>query len=92
MEDWAGNYGVMPGGEKKNVLEFSGVNELVSFMKGDLVLSYKWSTKLKLSAQSKAGLKWLQDEDKRRVGPVEWEQVRVNEDVAALQPIVVSPE
>ena len=41
IEDWAGNYGIMPNGEHDNVLEFSGANELISFMQGDLVLRYK---------------------------------------------------
>ena len=42
IEDWAGNYGIMPDGEHSNELEFSGVDELISFMEGDLVLRYKW--------------------------------------------------
>ena len=36
IEDWAGNYGVMPNGEHDNVLEFANIDELISFMEGDL--------------------------------------------------------
>ena len=43
-------------------------------MRRDLVLRFKWSTKLRLSSEGKAALKWLEDEDNRRVGPVEWEK------------------
>ena len=93
VEDWAGNYGLLPGGEHKNELEFSGVNELISFMKGDLVLQYKWSKGMyrKLSPQAKLGLEWLINEDNRRVGPVEWERIRVNDNVAALEPTIITP-
>ena len=34
---------------------------------------------------------WLEDEENRRVGPVEWDRCRVNEDVAALEPSIVTP-
>ena len=92
IEDWAGNYGIMPDGEHKNVLEFSGVNELIAFMEGDLVLDYKWLPRLKLTRESMRGLKWLKNEENRRVGPVEWDQVAVNDNVAALEPSIVTPE
>ena len=52
LYDWAGNYSVMPNGEHDNVLEFSGMKELISFMEGDLVLQYKWLPKLKLSEKA----------------------------------------
>ena len=91
--DWAGNYGLLPKGKHKNELEFSGFNELISFMKGDLVLQYKWSAGIhkKLSDESRRGLAWLQDEDNRLVGPVEWERIRVNDNVSALEPTIVEP-
>ena len=92
MYDWAGNYGPMPKGRHDSVLEFSGVNELISFMQGDLVLQYKWLPGLKLSDQSKRGLDWLRDEGNRMVGPVEWDQVRVNENVSELEPTIITPE
>ena len=82
IEDWAGNFGVMPGGKHDNVLEFAGFSDLQAFMRRDLVLRYKWSTKLKLSDESKRGLDWLADEDNRRVGPVEWEKIVVNDNVS----------
>ena len=59
LEDWAGNFGIMPGGKHDNVLEFAGFDDLMAFMRRDLVLRYKWSTKLRLSDDSKRGLKWL---------------------------------
>ena len=43
LYDWAGNYGILPKGEHKNKLTFSGFSELISFLKGDLILQYKWS-------------------------------------------------
>ena len=92
MENWAGNYGPMPGGEKKNVLEFSGFDELISFMHGDHVLRYKWLKNLKLSGESKRGLKWLENAENRRVGPVEWERIRVNENVGSLEPSIIDPD
>ena len=92
LENWAGNYGPMPGGEHWNVLEFSGVSELISFMQGDLVLRYKWLPNLKLNDESKRGLDWLRDEKNRSVGPVEWERIRVNENVSALEPSIITPE
>ena len=81
----------MPNGEHDNVLEFSGVSELISFMEGDLVLRYKWLPKLQLSSQSRKGLAWLKNEENRRVGPVEWEEVEVNDNVASLEPSIVTP-
>ena len=84
LENWAGNYGPMPDGEHWNVLEFASLGGLMSFMRRELVLQYKWLTALKLSDESKRGLAWLANEDNRHVGPVRWERVRVNENVAAL--------
>ena len=92
MYDWAGNYGPMPKGEHDGKLEFSGFDELASFMHKDLVLRYKWLPGLKLSDESKRGLDWLQDEGNRKVGPVEWERIRVNENVSALEPTIITPE
>ena len=81
----------MPKGEHKNVLEFTGLDELAAFMQRDLVLRYKWSQNLKLSDQSKRGLDWLRDPENRRVGPVEWERITVSENVSALEPSIVTP-
>ena len=89
LEDWAGNYGPMPDGEHKNNLEFGNLSELLSFMKRELVLRYKWLPNLELSDESKRGRDWLADESNRRVGPVYWNRVRVNENVAALEPTVL---
>ena len=91
IEDWAGNYGPMPRGEHDNKLEFSGINELISFMQKDLVLRYKWLPNLKLNDAAKKGLDWLRNEENRRVGPVEWARVRLNENVGALEPSIVMP-
>ena len=79
----------MPDGEHPNELEFSGVDELISFMEGDLVLRYKWLPRLKLSRESQKGLAWLKNEKNRRVGPVEWDEVEVSDNVAALEPTIV---
>ena len=94
LYDWAGNYGVLPSGKHKNELEFSGVSELISFMKGDLILQYKWSKGIykEMSDEAKRGLDWLENEDNRRVGPVEWQRVKVNDNVSALEPTVITPE
>ena len=89
IEDWAGNFGIMPDGKHDNVLEFAGFNDLESFMRRDLVLRHKWSTKLRLSDESKRGLDWLADEDNRKVGPVEWERIVVNDNVSALEPTII---
>ena len=59
---------------------------LLSFMRKEQVLQYKWLPKLNLSDESKRGRDWLADEANRRVGPVYWNRVRVNENVAALEP------
>ena len=92
--DWAGNYGLLPKGKNKNELEFSSFNELIDFMEGDLVLQYPWTAglKKKLSKASKEGLAWLKDEENRNVGPVEWEQIRVNDNVSALEPRVITED
>ena len=92
--DWAGNYGLLPKGKNKNELEFSSFNELIDFMEGDLVLQYPWTSGLrkKLSKASKEGFAWLKDEENRNVGPVEWEQIRVNDNVSALEPRVITED
>ena len=89
LENWAGNYGILPDGKHWNVLEFGNLSELLSFMNKELVLRFKWLPKLQLSDESKRGRDWLADVDNRRVGPVHWNRVRVNENVAALEPTVV---
>ena len=89
LENWAGYHGPMPSGEHWNILELGSLTELQNFMSKDLVLQYKWLTKLRLSDESKRGLEWLMNENKRRVGPVYWNRVRVNENVAALEPTVL---
>ena len=89
LENWAGNYGVLPDGEHWNVLEFASLRELRYFMDKDLVLRFKWLPNLKLSDDSKRGREWLEDEANRRVGPVYWNRIRVNENVASLEPMVL---
>ena len=89
LENWAGNYGPMPDGEHWNVLEFANMKEVASFMRRELVLSYKWLRDLVLSDESKRGLEWIENEANRLVGPVYWNRVRVNENVAALEPTVL---
>ena len=74
------------------MLKFAGLNDLAAFMRRDLVLRFKWSNKLRLSSEGKAALKWLEDEDNRRVGPVEWERISVNENVSALEPSIVTED
>ena len=89
LEDWAGNYGVLPDGEHKNVLDFANIPELLSFMNKELVLRYPWLPKLDLSDETLRGRNWLATEENRIVGPVHWNRIRVNENVAALEPSVV---
>ena len=89
LEDWAGNYGPMPGGEHGNVLEFANIKDLTDFMDRKLILQYKWLRDLKLSDETKRGRAWLGDETNRRVGPVYWQRIRVNENVAALEPVAL---
>ena len=79
----------MPDGEHWNVLEFGNITELLNFMHRKLVLQYKWLPKLQLSDETKRGREWLENDSNRRVGPVYWNRVRVNENVAALEPSVV---
>ena len=93
IEDWAGYHSVMPQrASTANILEFTGLDELAAFMQRDLVLRYKWLQQLKLSDESKRGLKWMRNEENRRVGPVEWERITVSENVSALEPSIVTPE
>ena len=89
LENWAGNYGPLPSGEHWNRLKFGNLSELQSFMRRELVLQYKWLHRLDLSDASKRGLEWLENESNRLVGPVYWNRVRVNENVAALEPSVL---
>ena len=89
--DWAGNYGALPGGKHKNDLELNGLGELLDLMKGNLVLQYKWSSKYKPSKEVREAIKWLQDDTHRAVGPVEWDRVRLNENVASVEPSIVTP-
>ena len=89
LENWAGNYGVLPDGEHWNVFNFANLTELISFMRRELILQYKWLPGLQLSDESKRGLEWLEDVSNRLVGPVHWNRIRVNENVAALEPTVL---
>ena len=92
LYDWAGDRGgVLPGGEHKNELILNGLGDLLDLLKGNLVLQYPWSAKYKPSKAVREGIAWLENEDNRRVGPVEWDQYRINEDVAALDPSIVTP-
>ena len=86
LENWAGNYGPLPDGEHNNVLEFASLQELLFYMRKELVLQYKYLPSLQLSDESKRGRDWLENEANRRVGPVYWNRIRVNENVAALEP------
>ena len=90
--DWAGYSSVLPSGRHKNQIVLNGLGELLDLMKGNLVLQYKWSAKYKPTSAVRAGIKWLENENNRRVGPVEWDRVRLNEDVASLEPSIVTPD
>ena len=92
LYDWAGNYGVMPGGHHSNVLTFNGLSDVLAFVNRELVLTYPWSEKYRPGNAVKRGITWLKNEKNRNVGPVEWDQVRINENVAALQPSAISAE
>ena len=89
LYDWAGNNSIMPGGEHKNELEFNGLDDVLAFMRRESVLRWKWSKNYRPSKASRKGMEWLADEENRKVGPVEWDEVRLNEDVAALEPSIV---
>ena len=91
VEDWAGYHGALPSGEHKNILKFAAIRELIDFLEKDLVLQYKWIKNFNLSDEMKAGLKWLKNEKNRLVGPVEWDRIRVNENVAGLEPTIIEP-
>ena len=91
LYDWAGNYGVLPDGKHKNEFILNGFSELLDLIKGNLVLQYPWSAKYRPSKETKEGVKWLEDVTNIQVGPVEWDQIRLNEDVASLEPSIVTP-
>ena len=91
LYDWAGNYGPLPGGKHKNTFVLNGLDELLDLLKGNLPLQYPWSSKYKPNAAVRVGMAWLADKENRNVGPVEWDKVRLNEDVASLEPSIVTP-
>ena len=91
LYDWAGNRGIMPSGKHWNVLVFDGLNEILAFMRRELVLQYEWSVKYLPSDAAKAGMAWLADESNRHVGPVEWDRVTLNDNTGALEPSIVTP-
>ena len=91
LYDWAGNRGIMPSGRHWNVLEFNGLNELLDFMRRELVLQYPWSSKYRPSDKAEAGMKWLAKESNRHVGPVEWDRVTLNDNTGALEPSIITP-
>lgn len=94
LENWTGSRhgSVLPGGKHWNVLKFAGLTDLAAFMRKDLVLRYKWLPKLQLSDEGLRALRWLENEDNRRVGPVEWDRISVNENVSALEPSIVTED
>ena len=73
-------------------MKFAGLNDLAAFMRKDLVLRYKWLPRLRLSDEGRKALRWLEDESNRRVGPVEWERISVNENVSALEPSIITED
>ena len=91
LYDWAGDYGVLPGGRHKNEFVLNGLGELLDLMKGNLPLQYKWSARYKPTPEVRKAIAWLEDVNNRRVGPVEWDKVRLNDDVASLEPSIVTP-
>ena len=94
LENWTGERhgSILPDGEHWNVLKFGGLNDLAAFMRKDLVLRYKWLPRLRLSDEGRKALRWLEDESNRRVGPVEWERISVNENVSALEPSIITED
>lgn len=91
IDDWSGYRSVLPSGEHKNEFVLNGFSELLDLLKGNLVLQYPWSARYKPSKAVREGMAWLEDEENRNVGPVEWDRVRLNEDVASLEPSIVTP-
>ena len=89
--DWAGNFGALPKGKHKNEMVLNGLGEFLDLLKGNLVLQYPWTANYRPNKAVRRAIAWLEDEENRRVGPVEWDRVRLNEDVASLEPSIVTP-
>ena len=81
---------MLPDGEHSNVLEFASLKELQYFMDKDQVRALQVAAQPQVVDESKRGREWL--EDVRQ--PPRWASllepgVRVNENVAALEPTVL---
>ena len=92
LYDWAGNRSIMPRGEHWNVLKFSSISELQQFLAKELILSYPWMEKFVPTDTMKRGIKWLKNDENRQVGPVEYDEVTVNEGTARMQLTDITPE
>ena len=75
-------------------MEFAGFDDLMAFMRqgpGAEVQVEHQALKTEPRLQERS-VKWLADESNREVGPVEWERIRVNDNVSsALEPTIVEP-
>ena len=75
------------------MLKFGGLNDLAAFMRRDLVLRYKWSNEAAAERRRPQGAAVAgRMRDNRRVGPVEWERISVNENVSALEPSIITED
>ena len=82
----------MPSGEHWNILKFSSISELKQFLAKELTLSYPWMEKFVPTDTMKRGIKWLKNDENRQVGPVEYDEVTVNEGTARMQLTDITPE
>ena len=89
--NWAGNYGPMPRGKHWNILRFTGLEELASFIRRELVLTYPWTAHWKPSGEVLKALAWLENVANRHVGPVEWDRVRIAKDTGSIEPSIITP-
>ena len=92
LYDWAGNNSVLPDGRHDHKYTFAGFAEFVDFLNGNLSLRYPFMDNYRPDRDVRAAIRWLENTANRQVGPVEWDRVSVNDDVAALVPTLLEGE
>ena len=83
-----------PGGKHDNVLGVRGLRRpdgLHAARSGTCATSGAPRSEAERRLQARTG-KWLADESNRQVGPVEWERIRVNDNVSALEPTIIDDD
>ena len=68
------------------------MNELIAFLKRELVLRYPWTEDWKPSKEVRQGLKWLENKRHRNVGSFTYEKVVEAQNVSALLPQSISAD